>query len=503
MSAQALYEELTSARTAALETAREAARLTIPSLIPPEGHNSNLRLPSPYQSLGAFGVNNLASKLMIALYPQGTSFFRYIIPEQISAQSEVPAEQREEIAKALSAVENRALQEFEAGPIRPQKSEVMMHLVVAGNVLTYFPDEETYRVFRLDQYVVRRDAAGRPLDAVVHEMVSPRGLDDDVKAACGVKADDKENVHVYTQVRWDPTECSWHQEINGKRVPGSEGSSPPDLSPWTALRWKAIPESSYGRGHCEEYLGDLISLEGLSQAIVEFSAVAAKIVLLIDPNSNTDIADINKARSGDAVVGNLKDVGILTLEKYADFQVAEKVAAKLEERLSRAFLLRSGLVRDAERVTAEEIRATAQELEDTQGGVYTVLAREEQAPFTRRFLHVLTKGQKIPRIPPGAATPTVVTGFQALGRNHSLNKLRGFIQDLANMLGPEAAMAVLRPSDVATRLATGWGVEGIQALVKSAEELQAEQEAAQQRETAQALIDKAAAPMVQGMMKPE
>jgi len=201
------------------------------------------------------------------------------------------------------------------------------------------------------------------------------------------------------------------------------------------------------------------------------------------------------------VVGKLDDIGVLQLDKYADFQVVERTVARLEERLSRAFLLRSGMVRDAERVTAEEIRATAQELEDTLGGVYTVLAQEEQMPFIRRHLKILTTGGDIPPMPKGAVDPVVVTGFQALGRNHSLNKLRGAIQDLQALFGPEGALKMLQGSPVASRILLGWGVEDPGTLVKTPEQMVAEAQAAQQAAIAHTLIDKGTAPAVAGIAK--
>ena len=502
ISAKTLYAELEPLRATALETARQCARLTIPSLLPPAGTNSTTKLPQPYQSLGAYGVNNLAAKLLIALYPQGTSFFRYILPEAIQQQAQaVPQEGREELEKRLAALENRALQKFESSSIRPVKAEALSHLVVAGNVLTYFPSMAEFRLFRLDQYVVRRSASGDPLDVVVLEKVSPRSLSDDVKAACKIEATHKDAVEVYTRVSWDGGRCRWHQEINETVVPDSKGDAPINLAPWNPLRWKAVPESDYGRGHCEEYMGDLLTLEGLSQSIVEFAAVAAKILLLVHPGSVTDVGDVNRANSGDAVAGRKEDIDILQLDKYADFQVVQAVAKGVEERLSRAFLLRSGLVRDAERVTAEEIRATAQELEDTLGGVYTVLSSEEQTPFIRRYLHVLTVAGELPRLPAGTVEPVVVTGFQALGRNHALNRLRGAIGDLTAIFGPEGALKLLRGSDVATRILLGWGVEDAAGLAKSPAELAQEAATAQQTEMLRTLMEKGTAPVVAGAMK--
>lgn len=502
--AKRLYEQLTADRQRSLDVARRASELTIPSLLPPDGATNSTTLPSPYQSIGAYGVNNLAAKLLLALYPPGNAFFRYLLPEAISEEAQaLSKEMREEMEKKLASTENRAMQRFETSSIRPKKAEEFLHLVVAGNVLTYFEDLKTYRLYRLDQYVVTRDASGRPLETVVFERVNPRAIDEATKEACGILDNQKQDVEVYTHVIWNWVDgtCEWSQEINGKTVPDSEGHAPVDLSPWNPLRWKAVPGSDYGRGHCEEYLGDLISLEGLSQSVVDFAAIASKILFLVHPGSTTDVGEMNRAQSGDAVAGRKDDVDVLQLDKYADFQVIEKVIARIEERLSRAFLLRSGLVRDAERVTAEEIRGTAQELEDTLGGTYTVLADEEQMPFIRRLLHVLTTSGEIPAFPRGTVEPVVVTGFQALGRNHSLNKLRGALGDLNAIFGPEGVLRILEPTGIATDVLLGWGVENAATKVKSKEQLAQEDADAQRAAIMQELISKGTAPAVSGLMK--
>lgn len=500
--AQELYETLQVSRQTALDTARACSALTIPSLLPPDGTNNSTLLPQPYQSLGAYGVNNVAAKLLVALYPPGQAFFRYVMPEEIAneAQASMDQGQRDQLQKTLASIENRVIQRFETSTVRPQKAEALMHLVVCGNVLTRFESLTDFRMYRLDQYVVRRSAAGKPLDAVVKESVPVRELDDETIEACGIKKEDK-TADVYTAVKWEDGRCFWHQEINGVEVPDSHGDAPEASAPWNPLRWKAVPGQDYGRGHCEEYLGDLTSLEGLSQSNVEYAAIAAKVILLVKPGSQTNVEDINKANSGDAVAGNKDDVQALQLDKYADFKVVETAISRLEERLSRAFLLSSGVIRDSERTTAEEVRQTAQELEDTFGGVYTVLAQEEQLPFTRRLLAIEEQAGDIPRLPPKAVSPVIVTGFQALGRNHALNKLRGAIQDLVGIFGNEGVLQILQPTDVATRILLGWGVEDASSVVKSADEIAAERQAAAQQQMAGTLMEKGTAPAVAGVIK--
>ena len=73
------YEKLKGKRQSYLDRARECSELTIPSLIPEDGFNSSSELYNPFQSVGARGVNNLASKLLLLLLPPNSPFFRLAV----------------------------------------------------------------------------------------------------------------------------------------------------------------------------------------------------------------------------------------------------------------------------------------------------------------------------------------------------------------------------------------------------------------------------------------
>ena len=61
------YNQYARNRELFLERGRDCAQYTIPTLIPDEGHTSTSRFNTPYQGIGARGVNNLASKLLLTL----------------------------------------------------------------------------------------------------------------------------------------------------------------------------------------------------------------------------------------------------------------------------------------------------------------------------------------------------------------------------------------------------------------------------------------------------
>ena len=82
MTAQARYEALSSDRNQFLQSAIDASKLTLPYIIKQDEDNSSHKtLLNPYQSVGAKGVVTLASKLMLALLPVQTSFFKLQVDE--------------------------------------------------------------------------------------------------------------------------------------------------------------------------------------------------------------------------------------------------------------------------------------------------------------------------------------------------------------------------------------------------------------------------------------
>lgn len=476
-SAKRRYTQMSGARDTALNRARENSKLTIPGLIPDTGQDSNTTFSQPYQSLGARAVNNLAAWLLVTLFPPDQHFFRMSVHEDTAEEL---GGDLADVKVALNRISSKAQLLVESSAARPVFMETLRHLVVAGNALLYMALENgPPRMWRLDQYAVLRDERGRLMEAAVLEKVYPSTLSPETLSACKVDTTKGEGaaektIDLYTHIKRVDDVTYHYQEINELLVPGSEGEAPSDKAGWMALRWQNVPGSDYGRAHVSEYLGDLLSLEDLSKAIVQFAYAASRIVHLVDPNSVTDIEALNEAETGDYVSGNRDDVGTLQLEKAQDFNVARQVAESIELRLSHAFMLQSGTVRDAERVTAEEIRAMAEELENVLGGVYTVLSAEFQLPLVNRLIYRLQRAGEAPELP-DSIIPVIVTGFEAMGRNHAANKLRAWMRDMSGIYGPDILSKITDPNEVGKRLGDSYGIEAMDQLLKDPE-VQAEEQ---------------------------
>lgn len=483
------WSKLDSQRTEILERARECSKLTIPSLLPPEGHNENQKLYTPYQGLGARGVNNLASKLLLALFPPNAPFFKLTINDfnlkQLTDQSGIS----DQIEEAFHQIEHAVMRQIEVDALRVQVFEALKHLVTTGNILIYMPREGGMKVFRLDRYCVRRDPKGNVLEILVKESIHPVALPDDVreKVEAQIEENRDEPVDLFTQIVRQNDRWVVSQECGEVKIPQSKGSYPLDKSPWLPLRWTSISNEDYGRGMVEEYLGDFKSLEALSKSIVEGAAIASRILGLVNPNGTTRPDTIQNAPNGAIVEGDADDVTILNFaEKFPDFRFALEEKQEIEQRLAFAFLLFESVQRDAERVTAQEIRMVARELEDALGGVYSVLSQEMQLPFVRVLMDRMESSNKLPKLPDGVVAPMIVTGLEALGRGNDLDRLNMFLQSVAP-LGPEVVNMYLIPHDYIMRVAASQGIDTT-GLIRSEQEVQQMRQNAMMQAMAQSTV---------------
>ncbi|AKG94507.1 collar/head-to-tail joining protein [Delftia phage IME-DE1] len=135
--------------------------------------------------------------------------------------------------------------------------------------------------------------------------------------------------------------------------------------------------------------------------------------------------------------------------------------------------------RSGERVTAEEIRYVANELEATLGGVYSVLSGEFQKPVVERLLVDLQLSSKIPDMPKEAVEPTVITGLDAIGRGQDLQKLQMFVS--ASQPAMQFVQGEINWSNFVLRCAEATGIDSTGLLLSPQERQQAQQAQLQQQ----------------------
>ena len=489
------YNTLSTGRNAFLRTAIDCSALTLPYLIQEDNRTSvqHASLTTPWQSVGAKAVVTLAAKLMLALLPPQTTFFKLQVRDDKLGE-EMDAKIRSELDLSFSKMERMVMDYIAASSDRVVVHQALKHLIVGGNTLI-FMGKDGLKNFPLNRFVVNRDGNGNVLEIVTKELIDRDILGlakpDKYKEANSPNAHTTTNdndVEVYTYVRQENGRWIWHQECEGMIIEDSRSSAPKNASPWLPLRFNTVDGEDYGRGRVEEFLGDLRSLEGLSQALVEGSAAAAKVVFLVSPSSTTKPQTLAAAGNGAIVQGREEDVSVVQVNKTADFRTASELATSIERRISDAFLQLN--IRQSERTTAEEVRLTQLELEQQLGGLFSLLTVEFLEPYLNRTLLVLTRSNQIPRLPKDLVRPKIVAGVNALGRGQDRESLTQFLGTIAQTLGAESLVKYVNPDEAIKRLAAAQGIDYLN-LIRSKEELQQQLQQQQQMVAKQELMKQA------------
>ena len=504
------YTKLAGNRSQFLNTAVECSELTLPYLVQQDtSTKGSINLLQPWQSVGAKAVVTLAAKLMLAMLPPATTFFKLQVRDDKLGE-EIDPSVRSELDLSFSKMERMVMDYIAASSDRVIIHQALKHLIVSGNALIYM-GKDGLKHYPLQRYVVNRDGNGNIIEIVTKELINRKILGDELpikkpNEPNGDYSSEDDDVEVYTCVKLDHKSGRWvwHQEADDMILKDSRSTAPKNASPWLVLRFNTVDGEDYGRGRVEEFIGDLRSLDGLSQALVEGSAAAAKVVFLVSPSATTKPQTLSQAGNGAIIQGRPEDVGVVQVGKTADFATAANLAQQIERRISDAFLVLN--VRQSERTTAEEVRLTQMELDQQLGGIYSLLTVEFLEPYLKRTLLVLQRSNQIPKLPKDLVRPKIVAGVNALGRGQDREALTTFITTISQTLGPEALMKFVNPDEAIKRLAAAQGIDYLN-LIKSQQQLQ--QEAAQQQDSQanQALVQQAgsiaSAPLLDPTKNPE
>ena len=471
--AKSRYQKLALRRQSYLDRARDAARLTIPSLLPPEGHNGTSRLPQPYQGFGAHCVATLSSRIAAALMPPGRGFMKLVpTPEALvmNGETTVPSDLEIGLAKSEKLIETETVR----ANWRRSTNLSTQHLVVAGNVLEILLPDSTISVMRLDQYVVVRDPSDNIVELIVEEQIYPDALPEDLQAAAEPSSDNATNspdtVALYTWVRLEEGMYKVHQEIGETPVPDSEGEYEPENLPFFPLRYAPVLGESYGRGKVEEHIADFIHFDSLSKAIRDGAAMASRNVTLIRPGAQSGlnlVRKVSRADNGDFVIGNPEDISMLNYGNQTGLQITQAELLSLRRDLGQAFLLSASSTRDAERVTATEVRMAAEELEGILGGVYTMLSQDMMLSRVRRLIFQMRASEKLPPFDDETIEPLILTGLDALGRESAVNAVVSAANIIQSL--PEGAHRYVKWGELIKKLHLGLGIED---AVKTEDEVQ-------------------------------
>ena len=457
------------------------AALTIPKVCLPTGFDvMSADQTHDYQSLGAQSVNHVVNKLMTAMFAPSRPFFRVSEGKKTRESAKQAGISETAIGDILANMERQGSQMLDKLAQRPKLYQALRHLVITGNALLIL-DPGMIRVLGLRYFNVKRTHNGKVHTLVIREEMCFNELDESIQELCGHLHKSEDKVSHYRLIRKDGKRYTMTQWVDEYCLPEqfSAGWSE-EKFPYRVLTWDLTDESDYGTGLVEDYAGDFEALSVLSESIVTGGVIGTEFRWVANPNGMTSIEDFRNSVNGDTIPGNAKDVLAISPPVVEGVRIAQTVAQEYVQRISRGFLMGSAVIRDSERVTAEEVRMTAMELESSFGGVYSALAPSIQEPIALWMLD----NADLP-IAGSDLSVVIVTGLDALSRNGDLENLKLGIATLGGLINvPEPLQQRIRWQELSDFIGQAVGVDLKRFILTDAEMQQLQQQAMAQQAAA-------------------
>jgi hypothetical protein len=400
-------------------------------------HNDNFELAIDFQAMGAKCLNNLLNKVMLALFAPSRPFYR---PELTDADTQILKGRGLEGAAldaVMSQVAKKGMKALEQMQVRPVLTACIAQLIVTGNAfLRELPDEDgdgddKLVMSTLRDYVIRRGLSGKILEIILREASELGAMPERVQREYRMRypqSKDELAVALYTRWQWHSKKKAWiqTQALEDVNVTVGVVQYKAEDAPFRVLTWSLAPKRNYGTGMVEEAQGAFHGLSTLSSAEIPGLLEMCRIIHLADPTGSTDALEFQNALSGAVLVGRATDITTPDLGgKARDYNAVAMKIDKYERVLAEMFLVSTGAVRNADRVTAEEIRLIANELDTGKGGVYSRLSFDLQ----QWLAEIAMKKCDIEAL--RQLDVYVITGLDALSANGDLDNLRAFQADLA------------------------------------------------------------------------
>lgn len=494
------WQTLDSARSNKLTRARRHAELVMPTLLPQNTSVFDEELPVPHNSLPSEAVNSLSAKSVSVLLPlNDLPFYEILIPDLDPVD-----ESSEEVSARLRQLERKTMDRLYATNLRSVLHTAKNHLLVVGDVLLMQQPDFDFRLFRLDQYVVLRYNDGRWYEIITREQIDPDNPPPNLPNIPSGDGSTAANATPSGGVQFDParTDQSWmftritrnsegnyefEREWKGQKFDGRTLR----ISPYFPLRWRAMTGEHYGRSEVEDAFGDIVALDSVTKSLIDGAALSSEYRWQLDPFAMLSIDDFMDSINGDVLAARDGEITPIQFQNHSQMAAAQNALNYFHQSLGRRFLMNQAIQPTGERVTAQQVSILAQEIDAALGGMLSIAAREIQIPIVRNTMSLMADAGEIPPElreflgeDSGIINIRIRAGLEVLKREAESERLNSIMERVMQL--PPPAQNVLHWPRTLRKWIISTGIDA-NSLVKTDEEISAEQEAAMMAQQSQAL----------------
>ena len=409
---------------------------TLAWIFPPEHVTVAEVLPKSGGSIGARCVNHLSNHIVQILFPANRPFYRSHVGDKTKAMGEQMGLRESDLQSILARIEHESQLSTNIASHRNGAVDAMKHLIITGNACMYYYEDPKTKTRKAAMYDLRNYSVQRAWDGSIYRLCTR-----DTKKLKAFNAKTREIIKankkgvndetlctLYTLIEWDADTQRYivRQAADDVNLQTDEKITyPKQLLPWVALTWNRKHGENYGRGLVEDYEYSFNAHSALTTALDQMVAIMSDIKRFVNPTSVVDIDELNNSAPGTYHAAAMNDIWTPDMGKAYDIQAVHSRIQAIEQELGSAFMLSTATTRQAERVTAEEIKMQIRELEMSHGGIYSKFADEWQFPLATLILFDAGLGPDLD------ITPFVITGMDALSRSAESEAVYLVFNDLA------------------------------------------------------------------------
>ena len=424
-----------------------------------------------FDETAVVGVQEFASRLQSGLVP---NFARWA---DLTAGSEVPKEQRDEVNNELDEVTEYVFEVIQNSNFAQEVHESFMDLAVGTGVLVC-EEGDAINPIRFSAiplpHVILDTGPDDRIDHVFRErknlrydqlpLLYPKGtFNSELQSLIANQSDQRTTVLEIVCRNYDRKneEAFYHYAIctSTKSVLMKREMSGIGSNPFICFRWSKCAGEVYGRGPLFNALSAIKTTNLTVEMILENAQMAISGIYQMEDDGVINPDTINLV-PGTIIPKAMGSAGLQPIQAAGSFDVAQLVLGDMRNNIKRA--LYNDMLGDPNRTpaSATEVAERMADLSRRIGAAFGRLQVELVQPVLQRVIHILKKQNRI-EVPTINGREVKVKSISPLAQaqaNQDIMAVSRFLEMAQGAFGPEAMNILINSEQTAAYLATKFGV---------------------------------------------
>lgn len=402
-------------------------------------------------NIGSEGLSNLISVVQRTAFQPNKPFFE-TAPKKGSELAALPPAKR--VAICAETALNGSLALYKHG-LSEALYYILGRFLCVGTVAWKLPTpgtDEMIEVYELNDIVVKRGYNGKLAHLIIQDKTTLNLLPEEIRQQVADKYKDakEREVSLYTMLEANEYgKYEVRQAVDEHELDVAHNFTPGIDSPYQVSSLFTPRGRNYGVGAVYRYLKWLHAANVYRDANTDVAAVGSLLNWGVTPNAAVNPDEFEQRSQGQAFSLREGDVFPIVPKIGQQYQLTANSYAEVAQTLQRAFMVFSAVQRNAERVTAEEIKTVIRALEESHSGVYAQVGSQIQRPLAHAALRMVDN----PELKPWVSQMDIqlVSVHESMGRAAQNSNLLTSLNQISvlNSIPPEISAGLKKQAIIA------------------------------------------------------